>query len=157
LTRAAGFLRAAALALLLPCTALAASPEPALSGVLEAIESNRLDLALQRVEKLIADDHPNFRLAHLIRGDLLLARARPLQTFGNVAKTVPQAQLEDLRAEALVRLRAVRERRRPAACRARSCSCTRASGTRSSWTRAARACTFSRMPTDARAMWPTTT
>lgn len=109
MTRATGLLRAAALALLLPCTALAASPEPALSGVLEAIESNRIDLALQRVERLIAD-HPNFRLAHLIRGDLLLARARPLQTFGNVAKTVPQAQLEDLRAEALVRLRALRER-----------------------------------------------
>lgn len=109
MTRATGFLRATALALFLPCAALAASPEPALSGVLEAIESNRVDLALQRVERLIAD-HPNFRLAHLIRGDLLLARARPLQTFGNVAKTVPQAQLEDLRAEALVRLRALRER-----------------------------------------------
>lgn len=102
--------RLAAVALLLPLCALASSPEPALSEVVEAIETNRLDLALRRVEKLL-DSHPTFRLAHLIRGDLLLARAWPLQTFGNVAKTVPQAQLDDLRAEALVRLRALRERR----------------------------------------------
>lgn len=105
-------LRLAALALLLPLCALASSLEPALSGVVEAIEANRLDLALKRVEKLIAD-HPNFRLAHLIRGDLLLARARPLETFGNVLKTVPPDKVEDLRAEALVRLRALRQRERP--------------------------------------------
>ena len=102
--------RLAAVALLLPLGALASSLEPALSEVVEAIEANRLELALRRVEKLL-EAHPTFRLAHLIRGDLLHARARPLQTFGNVAKTVPQAQLDDLRAEALVRLRALRERR----------------------------------------------
>jgi len=109
LRRTAALLRVAVLALALPGTVLAGSPEGALSGVLQAIETNRIDLALQRVESLIAA-HPNFRLAHLIRGDLLLARARPLQTFGNVAKTVPPGQLDDLRAEALVRLRALRER-----------------------------------------------
>jgi murein L,D-transpeptidase YafK len=90
-------------------TGRAAGPEKALSGVLEAIETNRLDLAIQRVEKLLAE-HPNFRLAHLIRGDLLLARARPLETFGNVPKTVPREKVEDLRAEALSRLRALRDR-----------------------------------------------
>ncbi len=87
----------------------AASPEKALSGVLEAIETNRLDLATQRVEALLAA-HPNFRLGHLIRGDLLMARARPLETFGNVPKTVPREKVEDLRAEALLRLRALRDR-----------------------------------------------
>jgi murein L,D-transpeptidase YafK len=107
--RAAALLRAATALLLLPASAHAASPEPALSGVLEAIYANRPGLAMQRVERLIAE-HPNFRLAHLIRGDLLTARARPLQTFGNVVKTVPQEKVEDLRAEALVRLRALRER-----------------------------------------------
>ncbi len=111
--RGAALLRIAAAALLLPLGTAAASPEPALSGVVEAIESNRLDLALQRVEKLIAE-HPNFRLAHLIRGDLLLARTRPLQTFGNVVKTVPRENVEDLRAEALARLHALRERPGPA-------------------------------------------
>jgi murein L,D-transpeptidase YafK len=111
LRRAAALLCIAAAALLLPLASLAASPEPALSGVVAAIEANRLDLALQRVEKLIAA-HPNFRLAHLIRGDLLLARARPLQTFGDVVKTVPREKVDDLRAEALARLHALRERPR---------------------------------------------
>jgi murein L,D-transpeptidase YafK len=111
LTRAAALVRIAVAALLVPLASLASSPEPALSGVVEAIEANRLDLALQRVEALIAA-HPNFRLAHLIRGDLLLARARPLQTFGDVVKTVPREKVEDLRAETLARLHALRERPR---------------------------------------------
>lgn len=89
--------------------ALAAGPEKALSGVLEAIETNQLELATKRVDALIAA-HPNFRLAHLIRGDLLMARARPLETFGNVPKTVPREKVEDLRTEALLRLRALRDR-----------------------------------------------
>ena len=102
-------MRAAAIALLLPCGVLAASPEPMLSRVVAAIEANQLNLALQRAEELIAA-HPNFSLGHLIRGDLLLARSRPLATFGNVVKTVPQEKVDDLRAEALVRLRALRDR-----------------------------------------------
>jgi murein L,D-transpeptidase YafK len=107
--RVAALLRTAAVALLMPCAVWAASPEPMLSRVVAAIEANQLNLALQRVEELIAA-HPNFRLGHLIRGDLLLARARPLATFGNVVKTVPQEKVDDLRAEALVRLRALRDR-----------------------------------------------
>ncbi|MBI1943336.1 MAG: L,D-transpeptidase family protein [Betaproteobacteria bacterium] len=99
----------AAFLLVVCSTAIGASPEKALSGVLEAIEAKRLDLAMQRVEALLAA-HPNFRLAHLIRGDLLLARARPLETFGNVPKTVPREKVEGLRAEALLRLRALRDR-----------------------------------------------
>ena len=85
------------------------TPEDRLSAVFQAIEANQLDAALTRVDALIRD-YPNFRLAHLVRGDLLLARARPLQKFGNVAKTVPQEKVEDLREEALMRLRAHRQR-----------------------------------------------
>jgi len=97
--------------LFLPALALAvpATPEDRLSAVFQALEANRLDEALGRVDTLIRD-YPNFRLAHLVRGDLLLARARPLQTFGNVVKTVPQERIEGLREEALARLRALRER-----------------------------------------------
>ena len=105
--------RLALAALLLAATgaalALEPSPELRLSAVFEAIEANQPELAMQRVDALIRD-HPNFRLAHLVRGDLLLARARPLQTFGNVAKTVPQERIDDLRNEALARLRAQRQR-----------------------------------------------
>jgi murein L,D-transpeptidase YafK len=89
--------------------AFAATPEDRLSAVFQSIEANRFDDALQRVDALIRD-HPNFRLAHLVRGDLLLARSRPLETFGNVAKTVPMDRIAGLREEALARLRALRSR-----------------------------------------------
>jgi murein L,D-transpeptidase YafK len=87
----------------------AATPEDRLSMVFESIEANRLDDAMTRVDGLIRE-YPNFRLAHLVRGDLLLARARPLETFGNVAKTVPGEKIDGLRDEALARLRALRSR-----------------------------------------------
>jgi murein L,D-transpeptidase YafK len=90
-------------------TAAPLPPEDRLSGVFQSIEANRLDEAMQRVDALIRD-HPNFRLAHLVRGDLLLARSRALQTFGNVVKTVPQDKIDGLRAEALARLRGMRQR-----------------------------------------------
>jgi murein L,D-transpeptidase YafK len=95
--------------LLISSAAFGATPEDRLSTVFQSIEANRLDEALQRVDGLIRE-YPNFRLAHLVRGDLLLARARPLETFGNVAKTVPAERIDGLREEALARLRAARSR-----------------------------------------------
>ena len=65
-------------ALVWAATAAAATPEDRLSQVFQAIEANQPDLALKRVDALITD-YPNFRLAYLVRGDLLLARARPLR------------------------------------------------------------------------------
>jgi murein L,D-transpeptidase YafK len=96
-------------ALSLSFAAHAAMPEDGLTAVFQAIEANQPDVALKRVDALIAQ-YPNFRLAYLVRGDLLLARARPLETFGNVVKTVPQDKVEGLREEALARLRALRHR-----------------------------------------------
>ena len=101
--------RVALLAVFLCGTALAATPEDRLSGVFAAVEANKLDEALKRVDALIAD-YPNFRLAYLVRGDLLLARTRPLEGFGNVVKSVPQDRVDDLRAEALARLHALRDK-----------------------------------------------
>jgi len=79
-----------------------------LAAVYDEIVRGRVDIALQNVEGLIRIK-PNFRLAHLIKGDLLLARARPIATIG-AAPNVPEARIEGLRAEALSRLRAYRER-----------------------------------------------
>ncbi len=87
----------------------ATPPDEALASVFQAVEANQPDEALKRVDALIAQ-YPNFRLAYLVRGDLLLSRAQPLETFGNVVKTVPQDKLEGLREEALARLRALRQR-----------------------------------------------
>jgi murein L,D-transpeptidase YafK len=57
---------------------------------------------LAEVEKVI-QSYPNFRLAHLIKGDLLLARSRPLRELGE-APNAPRDRIEDLRDEARVRL-----------------------------------------------------
>lgn len=83
-------------------------PEPLLAHIFEQIEQNHLDVALQQVEVLIKA-YPNFHLANLIKGDLLLARARPIEAFGNSANA-PAGKLADLRAEAIVRLNATREK-----------------------------------------------
>jgi murein L,D-transpeptidase YafK len=91
-----------------PQTYSDSGPEPQLSRIFDEIEKNRLDVALNETEALLAQ-YPKFRLAHLIKGDLLLARSMPLSTFGN-AKNAPQEKLSDLRDEAIARLKAYRNR-----------------------------------------------
>jgi len=109
-----GFLTCAALfALLAPTSALPAAtvtdngPDADLQRVFEAIENNALDTALARTEALLKV-YPNFKLANLIKGDLLLARGRPITSFGNVPGE--SAQVEDLREEAIARLQAYRHK-----------------------------------------------
>ena len=80
-----------------------AGPEPLLARVFEHIEQNRLGDAFQEVEALVKA-YPNFHLANLIKGDLLLARSRPIQAFGNVADG-HRDKLADLRDEAIARLK----------------------------------------------------
>ncbi len=104
----AGALCLASALLLSPAARADQSTDDLLAKVFEAIEGNRLDQALDRVELLLRAK-PNFRLAYLIKGDLLLARSRPLTTFGN-APQAPRDRLDDLRAEAMVRLHAYRDR-----------------------------------------------
>jgi murein L,D-transpeptidase YafK len=77
-------------------------PEAMLFNTLVAIKSNRVDNALVEIDKVLKA-YPNFRLAHLIKGDLLLARTQPLTTLGNAAGA-PQDKLADLREEARARL-----------------------------------------------------
>ena len=113
---------ALALSLLAVCTAGPAVPagtnrpatysdsglEPQLSRILGEIEKNQLNTALEKTESLL-QQYPNFRLGHLIKGDLLLARTKPISTFGNAANA-PQEKLSDLREEAVARLKAYRNK-----------------------------------------------
>jgi murein L,D-transpeptidase YafK len=92
--------------IVIPPTFSDSGPEPQLSRILEAIEKNRLDTALEQTEALL-QQYPNFRVANLIKGDLLLARSMPLSTFGNAANA-PQEKVSDLRDEVIARLRAYR-------------------------------------------------
>jgi murein L,D-transpeptidase YafK len=83
-------------------------PEEVLARIFAEIEANRLSNALQLTENLLRQ-HPNYRLAHLIKGDLLLARTQPIQTFGAL-NGAPADKVADLRAEAIARLTAYREK-----------------------------------------------
>ena len=66
-----------------------------------------MDSALSGIEQLLKTN-PNFRLAHLIKGDLLLARSRPISDMGDTAG-VPQQHIADLREEARARVLRHRE------------------------------------------------
>ncbi|KXB30615.1 hypothetical protein AT959_12800 [Dechloromonas denitrificans] len=92
----------------LPVTVSDSGPEAQLAKIFKEIEGNRLGNALQLTESLL-QQHPNYRLAHLIRGDLLLARTQPIQTFGAL-NGAPADKVADLRAEAVVRLKGYREK-----------------------------------------------
>ena len=72
-----------------------------------SINSNDLDVALKEVDSVLKAT-PNFKLAQLVRGDLLMARAQPLSGFGNIPG-VPREQMEDLRDEARARLKRMQE------------------------------------------------
>ena len=58
--------------------------------------------ALNTVDELIKKI-PNFKLAYLVRGDLLMAQARHLESFGNSNASQTEA-VNDLQAEARVRI-----------------------------------------------------
>ncbi|GAB2883077.1 hypothetical protein GCM10027046_09400 [Uliginosibacterium flavum] len=84
-----------------------AGPDATISLIMGDIDQNKLDVALTRTENLIKL-YPNFRLAHLIRGDLLLARSQALTTFGNAPNA--SERMSDFRDEAIVRLRGYKNR-----------------------------------------------
>lgn len=100
--------RLAALLLLLPLPAAAADADAdrQIASSLLAISESRLPEALTAVDQLTRS-HPNFRLAQLVKGDLLLARAQPLRTLGNADRA--EGALDQLREEARQRVRALTE------------------------------------------------
>lgn len=76
--------------------------EGQLAKTLRAINENRLDVALNEVNTLLRSN-PDFKLAYLVKGDLLMARAGEIQGMGS-ASQAPQDKIEDLRDEARARL-----------------------------------------------------
>lgn len=75
-----------------------------LSNSVQDIRQNRLDQALHSIDSLL-ERYPNFRLAQLVKGDLLLARAQPISTLGNAPGA--REQQDELREEAKVRIKAI--------------------------------------------------
>ena len=78
-----------------------------LSKIYEQIHNNQLNDAQFTVEKL-EQDYPNLPVAHMIRGDLLMAKARALSTIG-VGTGQAEERLADLRAEFKARLLAIQQ------------------------------------------------
>lgn len=71
--------------------------------------------AFLKAERLAAE-LPNFQLAQLVYGDLLLARTRPVGTMGDVPADMAKngsSTLRELREESLKRVKALRERPAP--------------------------------------------
>ena len=89
-----------------------ASAEARLLEIDRLIGSAQADVALGKAESLVRDV-PNFQLAQLVYGDLLLARTHALPTMGNAPAALAgraQERLTQLRVEANRRLTALRER-----------------------------------------------
>lgn len=83
-------------------TSAVGAPEALLVQTLLAIAGSQFDIALTEIDKVL-HQYPNFRLAHLIKGDLLMARARPISSIGTAADA-PAERIADLREEARARL-----------------------------------------------------
>ena len=94
---------------MMPMTVQAESTSPGIEAQLvkslQSINSNHLDLALNEVDSLLRAT-PNFKLAQLVKGDLLMAHAGVIDNFGSAANA-PHEKIEDLRDEARVRLQRV--------------------------------------------------
>ncbi len=82
--------------------AIAGLAENLLVKSLLEITQGKNQQALNTVDELI-QKIPNFKLAYLVRGDLLMAQAQHLQSFGNANLNQADA-VKDLQAEARVRI-----------------------------------------------------
>ena len=85
--------------------------EGQLAQIVAAIDNRQIDTAIGLTDRLLMQ-YPTFRLGHLIKGDLLLARGQAITTLG-AAPNAPTERLSDLRQEAIARLRAYRDRPAP--------------------------------------------
>jgi murein L,D-transpeptidase YafK len=81
------------------------STEVQLVKSLQAINDNHLDLALNEVDSLLRVT-PNFKLAQLVKGDLLMAHAGAIDNIGSAANAAPD-EIRGLRDEARARVQRV--------------------------------------------------
>jgi murein L,D-transpeptidase YafK len=82
-----------------------ADPEELLSDIYRELAENNLRAAQEKADALV-EAYPNFRLGHLLRGDLLLMHTRPVAMLGAAVPVGAEARLADLRREAAVRFQA---------------------------------------------------
>ena len=85
----------------------ASQDELMLMRALSEVKAERLDVALSTLEELLSIN-PDFRLAQLVYGDLLLAKSQPLRRFGDRVNP-SSARLGELRLEAQLRFSRYRD------------------------------------------------
>lgn len=78
--------------------------ESLLLKALREIRPTQLDAARKTINELL-ERYPNYRLAHLVQGDLWLAKSRAIVSLGNSAPTQQPDSLSGLRAEASARVK----------------------------------------------------
>jgi len=71
---------------------------------LESISNGKLDQAIKTIDELIALA-PNFKLAHLIRGDILTAYSMSINNFGGSAIKINSIKVEEFKKEAQRRIK----------------------------------------------------
>lgn len=90
--------------------------ETRLIEIYRLIGQARAREALPKAESLVKD-HPNFQLAQLVYGDLLVAQTRAVRALGDIPEATSKAAapklLAELRQESLLRLKALQERPAP--------------------------------------------
>lgn len=86
-------------------------PDVMLINIYKDLANSRLAQAQQKADKLV-EAYPTFRLGQLIRGDILMMHARPVTGFG-IASHASNDKLADLRNEAMVRIKSLRDRPDP--------------------------------------------
>ena len=79
------------------------TPEKMLVKSLVEISEGKVDIALKTIDALIKQT-PNFKLAYLIQGDLLLAHAKQINGMGDETKGEKKEEVENLKNEAKVRI-----------------------------------------------------
>ena len=79
------------------------TPEKMLVKSLVEISEGKVDAALKTIDILIKQT-PNFKLAYLIQGDLLLAHAKQINGIGIDSKGEKKEEIEDFKNEAKVRI-----------------------------------------------------
>lgn len=85
-----------------PSSRKISTPEAMLVRALLDIGDSKFSAAFDQIDSLLLSN-PNFRLAQLVKGDLLLARTRPLNSIGNASGGSAE-QVAGLREEARARL-----------------------------------------------------
>lgn len=87
------------------------NPDAMLIDIYQNLRANNLKQAQQLADELV-EAYPQFQLGQLIRGDLLLMHTAKVSSFG-AAQNIPPERLKDFKEEAIVRIKAIRDKPNP--------------------------------------------